>query len=233
MDLEFIQGKKKFLLAGVDEVGRGPLAGPVVGACATIKGDNERIASSFFEKLLEMGVTDSKKISEKKRRKIITKLGFDFENLPVNKELTLFDDKNCKITVSIAEISETKIDQINILNASLEAMKDSFENIYDKSMDLSGILLIDGNKTLKKSFENIEQVPVVKGDSKSVLIGVASIFAKEYRDQLMSRLGKKYPGYGLENHSGYPTAFHKEAISKLGVTPIHRKSFKGVKEFLQ
>ena len=75
-------------------------------------------------------------------------------------------------------------------------------------------------------------VAVVKGDSKSVQIGLASVIAKEYRDNLMEELGKTYPGYGLEKHAGYPTAQHRAAIKDLGITPIHRKSFKGVKEYV-
>ena len=84
-----------------------------------------------------------------------------------------------------------------------------------------------------ESIENVSEKFVIKGDSKSALIGLASIIAKEYRDGLMENLGIKYPGYGLEKHAGYPTKAHKEAIVKLGVTPIHRRSFKGVKEYCQ
>ena len=93
--------------------------------------------------------------------------------------------------------------------------------------------MIDGNKNLKQLPRNVDSFPIVKGDSKSLLIGLASIFAKEYRDQFMCSLSVKYPGYGFEKHAGYPTAMHLKAIRDLGLTPVHRKTFKGVKEYVQ
>ena len=99
-----------------------------------------------------------------------------------------------------------------------------------KLMHAEAVVLVDGNKTFESSAKGIEAI--VKGDSKSLLIGLASIIAKEYRDELMKDLALDYPGYGFEKHSGYPTKAHKEAIFHLGVSPCHRKTFKGVSEFL-
>jgi ribonuclease HII len=120
------------------------------------------------------------------------------------------------------------IDEINILNASLLAMKDSFENVCNDNFN--GVVLIDGNKKFQSKFQQIEMEAVVKGDSKSLLIGLASICAKVYRDRLMNELAKSYPGYFWEKNAGYGTAEHLIAIGKLGITPVHRKTFRGVKE---
>ena len=213
-------------LAGCDEVGRGPLAGPVVGATVYINTDDKANSKELLECLRELGVADSKKLTTKKRKKIIEELKIDLTSI---NQLVKIVYKDFKFSYSIHEVSETKIDEINILNASLLAMKNSFIDCFDRT---SAKLLIDGNKELKDMPKEIEMEAVVKGDSKSVLIGLASVIAKEYRDDLMQALGVKYPGYGLEKHAGYPTKQHREAIVELGVTPIHRKSFKGVKEYL-
>lgn len=213
-------------LCGCDEVGRGPLAGPVVGGCALTDKEN---ALEVFEKLSSLNVTDSKKLNTKKRREIIKAFGISLENLETNKIYPLLDGK---ISLCLFEMSPEQIDKINILQASLQSMANSFSTIV-KQQSLNGKMkvLVDGNKLLPLE-ENIIQRPVVKGDSKSLLIGLASVFAKEYRDHLMEKYEDIYPGYGLGKHAGYPTKAHKEALVQLGVTPIHRKTFKGVKELL-
>ncbi|MBH49063.1 MAG: ribonuclease HII [Halobacteriovorax sp.] len=223
-DLNYLS---KDFLAGVDEVGRGPLAGPVVAACALITGGTSSDRESLLLEILKLGVTDSKKLSAIKRNKIINKLGHQVESLKCDSLLEVGTINNCHIHVSIREISPALIDSMNILAASLEAMANAFEQYEIKG---NGWILVDGNHKLRKSWSGAEQVPLIKGDSRSVMIGLASIFAKEYRDHLMKKLGAIYPGYGLESHAGYPTPTHKEAIATLGVTPIHRKSFRGVKE---
>jgi len=220
-DLEYSQGQ---FIAGCDEVGRGPLAGPVVGCCVYASTNDNKSLLAALTYLKELGVTDSKKLTEKKRIKILNELNVDLSLVGQKVSLIV---KNLQITYSIQEVSETLIDEINILNASLLAMKKSYLNCTDNN---DGVLLIDGNKELKEMPEGLRMETIVKGDSKSIIIGLASVIAKEYRDNLMKKLGEKYPGYGLESHAGYPTVKHKEAISQLGVTPIHRKSFKGVKE---
>jgi ribonuclease HII len=108
-------------------------------------------------------------------------------------------------------------------------MSEAFKNCWQGER---GVWLIDGNRMPKQVPATVDAQAIIKGDSKSVLIGLASIIAKEYRDNLMVTLSKSFPGYGLEKHAGYPTKAHKEAIAKLGPSPIHRKSFKGVKEHI-
>ena len=105
------------------------------------------------------------------------------------------------------------------------------ECTHELTRDESAQAFFDGNKIPKELRSNISAEAIVKGDSKSALIALASIMAKEFRDLKMEKLALKYPGYGFEKHAGYPTVFHKEAIKNLGVTPIHRKTFKGVKEY--
>lgn len=225
-DLERFNSGENFL-AGCDEVGRGPLAGPVVAATVYI--ESQYLNSDNLNLLLELGITDSKKISAKKRAKIISDLKIDISK--PNQKLILEINKNFKVFFSIREISSELIDELNILRASLLAMSLSFKDC--KKKEDKGRLLIDGNKLLELDDEMTLEEFVIKGDTKSVIIGLASIIAKEYRDQLMKNLGLKYPGYGLEGHAGYPTKAHREAIKSLGITPIHRKSFKGVKEYCQ
>lgn len=223
--IEFDFLKEHKFICGCDEVGRGPLAGPVVGCSVGVSTDGE--LSELFDFLRELGVTDSKKLTAKKRQKLLSDLSLD--ELVSEKVYEINILKNFSVRFYIREISESLIDEINILNASLLTMKESFEKISSKE---SSLLLIDGNKVPKDLGDNVDAKTIVKGDSKSVLIGLASVIAKEYRDDLMTKLGVKYPGYGLEKHAGYPTKLHKEAIAQLGVTPIHRKSFKGVKEYV-
>jgi ribonuclease HII len=223
-DLDFCNAN---FLAGCDEVGRGPLAGPVVGTCVFI--DKVYVTEENLKMLIDLGVTDSKKLSAKKRIKILKELGIDF-NL-INQKVDMVINQNFKISFSTRVISNETIDEINILRASLKAMGDAFIDCH--ATGETGKVLIDGNKLLELNLSEVEEEFVIKGDSKSALIGLASIIAKEYRDQLMEKYGVTYPGYGLEKHAGYPTKAHKEAIVNLGVTPIHRKSFKGVKEFCQ
>ncbi len=225
-DLEFIKKNPSFL-AGCDEVGRGPLAGPVVACCAFWDLKKEKSANKVLKALSELGVTDSKGLSEKKRELILEKL-----------ELTqLESSKNCflgplnfeALSFRIEEISPLEIDQINILQASLLAMLKAYEGLTKSSHSYGeGILLIDGNKKLPGGLG----LPVVKGDAKSLIIGLASIIAKVYRDCLMKEMGKLYPEYGFEQNAGYPTEKHRKAVQEIGPSPIHRKTFKGVKEFL-
>lgn len=225
-DLNFLQ---ESFLAGVDEVGRGPLAGPVVAACAVISGGDFKDRENAITKIHELGVTDSKKLTAKKRVKIIQDFGYELEDLKVDQLFNVGSFNNCTVSVVIAEISPALIDSMNILAASLEAMAVAFETHATKGQ---GWILVDGTHKLRRSWSGVKQEPLVKGDSRAVMVGLASIFAKEYRDHLMRKLGKMYPGYGLENHAGYPTPTHKAAIAKLGPSPIHRKSFRGVKEFI-
>ncbi len=225
---------KNFFFAGCDEVGRGPLAGPVVGACASIDVLDNNFESyeeikSLIKKWKKLGITDSKKLNSKERSSILSRLTVDqIDLLRANQNYIIYSSKNLKVTINIQEISASRIDQINILQASLEAMKVAM--LESSPLKKEGLVLIDGNKTLKLENLKINQIAVVKGDTKSLLIGLASIFAKEYRDRLMIQHAHKYPQYGWENNSGYPTKRHLEAINEFGITELHRLTFRGVKE---
>ncbi|MGQ9644096.1 MAG: ribonuclease HII [Ignavibacterium sp.] len=177
------------LLAGVDEAGRGPLAGPVVAASVILP-------KNFHHKEID----DSKKLSHKQREKL-------FEIITEN-----------AISFSFSVISQTTIDKINILNASLLAMQKS----VNKLKPIPELVLIDGNKIFNS---RLQLIPVVKGDSLSQSIAAASIIAKVIRDRMMNRLAEKYSYYGWEHNKGYPTRKHIEALLKFGPTPVHRKSF--------
>lgn len=190
----YAQNKK--YVAGVDEVGRGPLAGPVVSAAVIMPKD-------FY---LE-GVTDSKKLSEKKRN--------EFEKLILENA----------VAVSISFIDEKIIDEINIYEASRKAMIEAINNLKVKP----DIVLVDA---MPLNIE-IETESIIKGDMKSFTIACASIVAKQARDRFMDELALTYPNYGFEKHKGYPTKLHKEALRKYGVLEIHRKTYKPVQEVLK
>lgn len=212
-------------IAGSDEVGRGPLAGPVVATTVVLKS-----LDSALKILGKLDIDDSKKLNSKKRDLILKDLSIEVSKLKMGSKIAFGGPlKGCGY-FSVVEVGPVEIDRINILQASLTAMNESFNIARNKNF--KGSWLIDGNKAPLNNLKSCRQVTVVKGDSKSKVIALASIIAKQYRDQLMSRLAKKYPGYGLERHAGYPTQFHRDAIALLGITKIHRKSFKGVKEFI-
>lgn len=180
-------------IIGVDEAGRGPLAGEVVAAAVRLK---------KYDSELE-AINDSKKLSEKKREILYDKI-FEY-----------FD-----VGIGIATVEE--IDQYNILNATFMAMNRAISNLeIDKNK--IDIILVDGNKKIKNC--DYPQETIVKGDSKSLAIGAASIIAKVYRDRLMKEMGEKFPDYCFEKHKGYGTKLHREKILELGVLPIHRKTF--------
>jgi len=184
-------------IAGVDEVGRGPLAGAVVAAAVILDPEN-RIA----------GLSDSKKLTEKKR-------DFLFNEIK---------EKALAWAVGRAEVEE--IDQINILHASMLAMQRAVENLPTQPEHV----LVDGNRCPELP---CEATAVVKGDDRVEVIGAASIIAKVTRDREMVELDQKYPGYGLAKHKGYPTKVHIAALKELGVSEIHRRSFGPVKRCLE
>lgn len=219
MDNEYLENYKN--IVGCDEVGRGPLAGPV-NAAAVMINDIETLVT-----LSKLNVTDSKKLTHKKRVKILGELEINVQNIeigvPVLVKLTTEVGK-LKFKFCVTEHSPAEIDIMNILAASLSAMKNASEKIANKF----SIILIDGNKSFESKFKT---EPVIKGDSKSIAIGMASIIAKVFRDEKMAQLDLKYPGYNLSQHAGYPTKEHRDAVKNLGPSPIHRKTFKGVKEY--
>lgn len=183
-------------IAGVDEVGRGPLAGPVVTAAVILDPDNPIT-----------GLADSKKLSEKRREEIADEIR----------------EKALAWAIGRAEVDE--IDNINILQATLQAMSRAVAYLSIQP----DFVLVDGNRCPELS---CPAEAVIKGDENVEEISAASILAKVTRDSEMVEMDKKYPGYGLARHKGYPTRVHIEALSKLGVTPIHRRSFGPVKRFL-
>ena len=176
-------------IAGVDEAGRGPLAGPVYAAAVILP------EGTFIE-----GINDSKKLSEKKREELF--------------------DVICEKASAycIAEVSHTRIDEINILNATFEAMNKAVNGLNIRPE----YVLIDGNRI--KGME-IPHETIVKGDAKSISIAAASILAKVSRDRVMYEMAKQYPLYGFDKHKGYGTKAHCDAILKYGACEIHRRSF--------
>lgn len=184
-------------IAGVDEVGRGPLAGPVVAAAVILDPDKP-----------VTGLKDSKKLAHKRRL-----------------ELTGLIKENA-LAWSTAWCSVAEIDELNILQASLLAMQRAVE----KLTPAADCARVDGNKLPRLG---IPAEAIVKGDSKVAAISAASILAKVERDLEMIRLDRIYPGYGLADHKGYPTPQHLQALSHLGPTEIHRKSYKPVRMVLE
>jgi ribonuclease HII len=177
------------LVAGADETGRGPLAGPVVAA------------SIIFPKDIKIyGINDSKRLSLAER-------------LDLEVEIKLK-----ALALSVKSIDHVTIDKINILNASLLAMKKAVESLGV----LPQLILVDGPKIFDST---IKAIPIINGDSKCFSIAAASILAKNYRDRLMIEYAEKYPNYNFEKNKGYPTKFHIEAILKHGPCEIHRKKF--------
>lgn len=177
------------LVAGIDEAGRGPLAGPVVAAACILD-----------PKELILGLDDSKKLTEKKREEL-------FEII-----------KEKALCYAVVAKGPDVIDEINILEASKQAMRECVSNLEQRP----DLLLIDAVK-LEGTGVDIE--PIIKGDAKSNSIAAASILAKVTRDHMMIDYDKEYPGYGFAKHKGYGTKDHYAAIRELGMTPIHRRSF--------
>ena len=194
MQLNIFKYEEK--IAGVDEVGRGPLAGPVVAAAV----------------ILDPGVTikglaDSKKLSPAKRESLAEEI------------------KSRALSWAIGRVEHDQIDRINILQASLLAMKLAIEDLHENP----DFVLVDGNKCPSVPYK-IDAI--IGGDKTVPSISAASILAKVYRDGEMVRMDEIYPGYGFAKHKGYPTKDHLEALEKLGICEIHRRSFSPVQRLL-
>ena len=190
-----LQARGYRYIVGVDEVGRGPLAGPVV--CAAV-------VMPLEESDLIVGVDDSKKLSAKKREQLSEMI------------------KQKAIAYPMVEVSEKTIDEINILEATKLGMKQAIEKLVLPDGTLPEIVLTDGNMTLDIT---LPQYSVVHGDALSYSIGAASIIAKVYRDSMMDEYAKQYPHYGFEKNKGYGTAAHIQGIKEYGLCPIHRRTF--------
>ena len=193
-------------LAGVDEVGRGPLAGPVTACCVVLKPDFN------VEKL-----TDSKELTASQREEYAIEIRAN------------------SIALSVVSVGPRRIEQINILKASKLAMQHAIVRVGEQLKTFHGddsfslFVLSDGNMRLESKFPN---EPIVKGDKLIKVISAASIVAKVVRDELALKLDEHYPGYGISSHKGYPTPSHRKAVSALGPSRIHRRTFAGVREFI-
>ncbi|MAT87858.1 MAG: ribonuclease HII [Aestuariivita sp.] len=184
------------IIAGVDEVGRGPLAGPVTASAVILDPNN-----------IPTGLKDSKTLSAKKRE-------------------LLYDLILQSAHVAVAHVSVEEIDQINILQASLLAMKKAVGKLHP----CPEYVLVDGKQVPYEL--SVPAQAIVKGDSKSLSISAASIVAKITRDRLMVEMATQYPGYGWDKNAGYPTKEHQLALQHLGVSPHHRRSFKPIHNIL-
>lgn len=183
------------LVGGIDEAGRGPLAGPVVSSCV------------IWEKVPETknGVADSKLLTEKERVGLFS---------------WIIDNA---LAVGVGMATREEIDSLNILNAAILSM----ERAYREAGADPDVLLVDGNRRLA----NVPKArPVVRGDRKCFFMASASIVAKVVRDRVMYEYDRMYPEYNFKKNKGYPTREHRAAIEKFGITPIHRRTFKGVRE---
>lgn len=203
---------------GLDEVGRGCLAGPVYAAAVIVPAE-------AIVRLAEAGVTDSKLVSEKKRGGLAELIR-----------------ETCYFGLGFA--SSQEIDEINILQATFLSMKRALVDLEARFGHFNGHLLIDGNQKIPfrgSSFERpefqkwagVSQTTLIKGDSRALPIAAASIVAKVTRDRLMIAADEEYPVYGFKGHKGYAAEVHRNAIKEYGPTPIHRKTFGGVREFVR
>ena len=185
-------------IGGIDEAGRGPLAGPVVAACVVLG-----------EKFDIVGIDDSKKLSPKKREELFEKI------------------TSKALAYGIGIEDNNVIDEINILQATMRAMKTAaFEanKVLKENTGKDGIKLLLLDAVSLRDID-IRQEPVIKGDAKSLSIAAASIIAKVTRDRIMTEYHEKYPYYGFDSNKGYGTKAHYEGINNHGITPIHRKTF--------
>lgn len=217
-------------IIATDEVGRGPLSGPVVVGAVRLRIENADSLRALLKFLRPKGIKDSKVLSEEDRKKVIAKLGM--EELPFRKKGGVLL-KGVSIHYVTWDMDHRVIDEENILAASLRGMKEASQFLSDPE-NLTTHVFIDGHMKLRWGTAGSpwNELPIVKGDSKSLLIGLASIIAKVKRDDYMREMHELYPQYGFNSHFGYPTPAHKKAIATHGPSPIHRKSFKGVKEFV-
>jgi ribonuclease HII len=186
------------IVAGIDEAGRGPLAGPVVSAAVVLP-----------EGVDLPGINDSKKLTPAQRNRLYDRL------------------YGVAQSIGIGVVDAAEIDRINILQATLQSMAMAVANLEPQP----DYLLIDGIFTLAGS--PVQQQAIKKGDSLSISIAAASIVAKVTRDRIMTQVDALFPEFGFSRHKGYPTKIHREAIVRYGCCPIHRRTFKGVREYIK
>jgi ribonuclease HII len=218
------------MIIGVDEAGRGPLAGPVVACATTVRNDKFLISNDKSN--------PNEKISNDKKWNLIR----DSKKLSAKQRETLFDFIHENFYVGVGMRDHKTVDRINILQATYLAMKASLADlnvkIKNKKLKLQCknknyfgkkcIILVDGNNPIPDL--KVEQRAIVKGDEKIFSISAASIIAKVTRDRWMIKMHQKYPDYDFARHKGYGTKLHLEQLKKLGPSPIHRQSFRPVRE---
>lgn len=207
-----ITKNKSFLIAGIDEAGRGPLAGPVVSAAVIFKHDFDKDLGEDFNGDI---IRDSKTLSEKQRNEA-------------------FDLVKENFYVGVGICNHETIDRVNILQASFLSMKKAVLELRKEMKNIENrkfLVLLDGNQKIPNFSE--EQFTIPQGDKKVKSISAASIIAKVTRDRMMLEYGEKYPEYSFERHKGYGTKAHMEALLKSGPCEIHRKSFKPIKKLLK
>ncbi len=188
---------------GIDEVGRGPIAGPVVVCACAIQAGTDVI--QYFPK---QQLRDSKKLTEKHRQEILHKVA------PLK--------ESREVLFGIGEVSASQIDEVGISQAIRDAMQIALTSLHVQKVPQESFVFLDGSLHAPETYN---QETIIKGDEKVKEISLASIFAKEYRDTIMKNYAKEFPEYSFENHVGYGTKAHYEAISKHGFTDLHRKSF--------
>ncbi len=194
----YLSGQGFARVAGVDEAGRGPLAGPVVAGCVVLPGEGDH---SCFK--------DSKKLTPRQREGLFSTL------------------QESEAHVGVGIVSAREIEQVNILQASLLAMRRAIEDCLPEG--LPDFLLVDGTFAVPMS---LSQQTLIKGESKSASVAAASIIAKVTRDRIMARAHEEFPHYNFLKNQGYPTKEHRQSIAEHGPCILHRRTFKGVREFL-
>jgi len=199
-------------VVGIDEAGRGPLAGPVVAAACTLKHPEKILAQEHLDDALWDFVRDSKKVSVRKREEVFAFIQQQYYS-------------------GVGIISVETIDRINILQATFLAMKGALTALKAKTtLSEQTLILIDGNQNIPQI--SLQQKTVTKGDAKVKAIAAASIIAKVTRDRMMIEYATLFPQYGFDKHKGYGTKMHMDALKKHGATPLHRMSFAPVKKVL-
>ena len=197
--------RRGYAVAGVDEVGMGPLAGPVIAVAVMIRATSAK----EIEDIMALGIRDSKMLSEKKRESI-------FEALTTH-ELVVWGQ---------GSVDEKMVDEINVLQSGLRAMQEAVTHLCAQKKNAEDerlFLCVDGTRIVPNIVA--DQKAIIKGDAKVLSIACASVIAKVLRDRMMNDYAKQYPEYGFEKHKGYGTKMHMENIIKYGLCPIHRRSF--------
>ncbi|MGE3608169.1 MAG: ribonuclease HII [Bacteriovoracaceae bacterium] len=230
IELKLISSFPQEIIA-MDEVGRSPLCGPVVIGAVRIFINQFDTFATLVRSMRRNGVKDSKMLSHEQRQEVLNKLGI--KEMPF-REKGIIEWKGIRLSYVTWDMQPDVIDAENIFQASMRGMKEAADFLSIENKNLT-TLLLDGQSKLRWSGDPYpwREIPIVKGDAKSPLIGLASIIAKEKRDLWMRQQHELYPQYGLNSNFGYPTKGHREAIAHYGVSPIHRKTFNKVKEFVK